>query len=556
MRAMTRTRTLRGACAAVLLTVATVPVALGAQAVRGHVVDAVAGAPARGALVTLLGADGGRIAPTLVGEDGAYTVAAPGAGSYRVRVDLIGYETWMSGALAIGPADTLALDVRLPLKRAELAPITVQDEARCETQPQQVPRMLAIWEEIRRALTISDLSTRRGLVPLDLEVVESRRGFGGRTQQVRRRTRSAGSRPWAVRPPAELAARGFVREDEGAFEFVGPDAPILLSSEFVETHCFRSVRRRALFGGGAVGLAFEPVPGRTVPDVQGTIWLDARTSELRTVDFTFVNLTGAMRAAGTAKGSLAFARQPSGAWYVRSWSLELPRGNAARGVAVPVGTLASRRPAAVLRGVVFDSTLGEPLAGAIVHVPGTDSVVTDSLGRFSATIEDLSLDSLDVSVSVEHPRLATLGLASAERTVRVVAGRAVTVDAAVPSVRALMTAFCRRDVAAAVAPFGPPDNGLLLGRATRADGQPLGVDAHVVVEWASDEPLGAGVGERTQQRTVALGTDGAFRACPLPLGRTLRLAIEVGGARGPATEIVLPATGIGQIDLTGLTGRP
>lgn len=522
------------------------PRAAGAQVVRGVVVDAAGGQPARGALVTLVDTAGARLGPTLVGEQGSYALVAPMPGAFRVRVDLIGYETWLSPPQAIGARDTLTLDVRLPLRRVELEAITVKDASRCEAQPQQVPRMLALWEEIRRALTISDLSTRRGLVPLDLDVVELRRGVRGVAAVRQHRVRATGSSPWAVRPARVLAEQGFVLPAGGAFDYVGPDAPILLSSEFVATHCFRSVRKRGLFGGtNGIGLSFEPAPGRTVPDVKGTIWLDARTSELRTVDFTFVNLAPAMRRAGTARGALEFARQPAGTWYVRRWEMTLQYGNSARGVATPVGVQREQRAAAILRGTVLDSTTGEPLVGAVVHVPGIDSVLTDAAGHFVATIVDMSEDSLDFVVSVDHPRLAALGLASAEQTVRLRAGQPVTLAAAIPSVATLMRVLCP-DAAAGARPNAPPP-GLLLGRV--ADASTLPERARIVAEWPSDERLGEGMAARAEERSIRVGSDGRFRACPLPVGRTIRVAVEVDGVRGPTTEVTLPATAIAEIEL-------
>lgn len=542
----------RRVAVAVAVVVAGRPAASVAQIVRGSVVDAGAGQPARGALVTLVDTAGARLSPTLVGETGAYLVAAPAPGAYRVRVDLIGYETWLSPLQPIGTRDTVTLDVRLPLKRVELDVVTVEDQTRCEAQPQQVPQMLATWEEIRRALTISELSTRRGLVPLDLEVVEERmrprqraaQASSGRVVVSRTRIRATGSRPWSVRSPRELATHGFVNATGPWYEFIGPDAPILLSSDFVATHCFRSVRKRDLLGRtSAIGLSFEPVPRRNVPDVKGTIWLDARTSELRTVDFSFVNLTVKMAVNGPATGSLEFARQPSGAWYVQKWEMEQERGGRSRGVATPVNAKAKRKAPATLLGVVVDSTTQEPLVGAIVRVPGVDSVVTDSLGRFAATVGDMTEDVLQFVVSVDHPRLAALGLASAEQSVRLSAGQSVTLAAAVPSVTSIMRALCP-------GPNGDAQTGgLLVGRIEGNGSDDLPDSARVIAQWPSDERLGEGTAARTEERSIHIDADGRFRACPIPVGRAIRVAVEIAGVRGPTTEVTLPSSALAEIEL-------
>ena len=72
----------------------------------------------------------------------------------------------------------------------------------------------------------------------------------------------------------------------GGSEFWAPDAGVLLSDSFLDTHCLR------IRAGGSelVGLDFEPVPNRDVADIAGTLWLDPATAELQRVDFRYVNL--------------------------------------------------------------------------------------------------------------------------------------------------------------------------------------------------------------------------------------------------------------------------
>ncbi len=540
----------------VVALLALLPCALPAQVVRGRVLDAEAGEPARGAVVSLLTADGRRVAPALVDESGGYLVVAPGPGEYRARVDLIGYEAWVSGPLLLTSADTVMHDVRLPLRRVQLASVTVEGTTRCETRPDQVPRTVALWEQIRRALAISEITSRRGLVPLDLVVVEEQRSGNRVTHRGRHRSRASSVRPWSARPAAEVVEHGFVVRVDREFEFIGPDVPILLSSEFLGTHCFRPVRDGAT--AHAIGLAFEPVPGRDVPDVRGTIWLDERTAELRRVEFEFVNLTFAQRANGDVAGHLAFSRMPTGEWYVHRWEIESRRWvrgrqtvRRAMGDATPVGAATTARLPATLRGTVTDSTVGEGLAGATVLVPGVEPVVSDSLGRFAVTVANLPEDSLDVVVQVDHPRLATVGLATVEHTVRLRAGATATLEVSTPSVPTLLGALCPLDGRAVVDERGVLRLGMVSGRAIAADGAPLPEGSRVVAEWPSEERLGEGAAARTVRSAQTLrGTDGQFRICPVPLGSSLQLYAEVDGLAGPRTEVVLPSSGVAQVDVT------
>ena len=113
------------------------PAALGAQAVVGRVVEDPGGTPAAGAIVTLVSPAGARLAPTVT--------------------------------------DTARLDVRLPLRRVRLDAVTVAGSTECTANPQDAPRTVAIWEEVRRALTISDIAERQGRAAARRSHAETRR---------------------------------------------------------------------------------------------------------------------------------------------------------------------------------------------------------------------------------------------------------------------------------------------------------------------------------------------------------------------------------------------
>ena len=354
--------------------------------------------------------------------------------------------------------------------------------------------------------------------------------------------------------------------------FPAPRVPILLSPEFLATHCFRPVRKRSLLGGAReVRLAFQPAPGRTLGDVKGTIWLDERSSELRRVEFEFVNIPEESLRLDEPRGRLEFGRQPNGTWYVREWEMRRlmmrpdpktwnPRTkfyhgvvrylHRTRGSAVPAGS-GGGHAAALLRGVFVDSTAGEGLAGAVVRVPGAEPAMTDSLGRFDVRIADMPDDSMDVVVLVEHPRLELLGLTRVEQTVTLRAGATTDIGIAIPGIASLLAVYCPIDGSSAVDDRGRLMLGMLIGRATRPDGSPLAAVSRVVAEWASDEKLGQSTAARIERRAIVPRVDGRFRLCPLPIGRTIRLHVENGAAAGPVTEIILPANGVGQIEISG-----
>jgi hypothetical protein len=71
-------------------------------------------------------------------------------------------------------------------------------------------------------------------------------------------------------------------------------------------------------------MSFEPESEREVPEVRGTIWLDARTFELRLVEFRYSRLPSPSGNRNIG-GEVHFTRLPSGAWIVERWFIRIPR---------------------------------------------------------------------------------------------------------------------------------------------------------------------------------------------------------------------------------------
>jgi hypothetical protein len=97
---------------------------------------------------------------------------------------------------------------------------------------------------------------------------------------------------------------------------------VLLSDDFLDTHCFRMVRAEK-DRPGAVGLGFEPVKGRRVPEIKGTLWVDRGSAELRMLDYEYVNVPSAVRTPGLG-GRSEFARLATGDWIIKDWYIRLP----------------------------------------------------------------------------------------------------------------------------------------------------------------------------------------------------------------------------------------
>ena len=277
------------------------------------------GSPVNGALVALLNTKDSVVAEGLAAESGTRLLLAP-RGAYRVRVRRIGYLPFVSSEVTLPRANELVLSVESP--HVVLQSIVVNSESQCSRNDPNAQSLSTVWDEIDKALSSSQLTV------LDLLGI-------GRARMYRRDIDNTGRviggdstefsiidrRPFGVEDPARLAAEGYVKGDrDRGWTIFGPDETVLRSEEFAATHCFRLVRERGR--PDLIGVAFDPVPRRKLPDISGVIWVDQKTSELREIAFHFVNAGELSRF--DAGGFTRFSRVPSGAWIVEEWQLTAP----------------------------------------------------------------------------------------------------------------------------------------------------------------------------------------------------------------------------------------
>jgi hypothetical protein len=295
---------------------------LSAQAPTGRLrvaIETVDGSSAAGAIVALIDSRDSVVAEGIARADGSRVLEAP-FGSYRLRVLRIGFRPFVSQPVTI-PNDN-GLTVRLDAPRIILADMLVKATTPCSRIEQDPETAGLVWTEVSKALKTSQLTAA------DVSIISTARLYrreldgNGALRSADTSTVPIGrSRPFSAPDPAFLAQHGYVRGDEETgWQFFGPDESILLSREFAATHCFRLIRNRAR--PGDIGIAFEPVPGRTIADISGTAWVNQSTSELQEIVFRYVN--AGPPSEFKAAGFTHFRRMPSGSWIVDDWQLRMP----------------------------------------------------------------------------------------------------------------------------------------------------------------------------------------------------------------------------------------
>ena len=504
-------------CRFLLISLLSAPV-VSAQTVRVRALEDSSRAPVGGAMVRLLRGDS-TLAQGLTSATGRVTLLAPAPGRYQLRVSRIGYAVSAPIPIEVVAGETRGIDVALPAARVSLPPVVVSSRSQCGGQPDERATAAMLWEQIRQALFRTQLSERSPrLFTGDTAVRELTRG-GVIREEHRSPERTRSGKPFVTRPPAELASLGFVRVLEDSATFYAPDADLLLSEQFLSTHCF-TVAAPPDSLPGHIGLRFEPAGSRRVADIRGVLWVERKTVELRLLEFQYT--TSPMRVAGANPGGrIAFGRLAGGEFYVRDWVIRMPKIGRGRpdalglagtgrdsllgyfevsGRAAPAAESRSVMAPSILTGMVYDSLSGRGLAGVVVTVAGaSERAITDSLGTFAlsipvsgARIVTLSHDLLDLL-----PERAT-------HTVELVPGAPVHLVTSTPGPGALAQRMCR----------GEPGATGLVGLIARQPERPI-ADIPVEAAWFSTQG-GAGVVRQTE--TTRSNERGLWAFCSLPVG--------------------------------------
>lgn len=510
-----------------------------AQEIHGRIVAESSGEPIQGALVSLRDTAGVRRATGFSGPDGGMVVGAPRPGTYRLRVERIGYRTWTSPPLEVASGETLRRTFRVAVRPVRLADLEVTGERTCGTPRDEGEIVARVWEEASKALDAARVGDAKGLYRFRVRAYDRKLDAdASRVVEEESRTYTARINQPFMSPPAdELARDGYIEGSvmEGR-TYYAPDVSALLSDTFFGTHCFRVERDE---DAGLLGLRFEPAPGRDLPEIAGTLWVEERTAELRSLDYRYVNF-GVDVDGETGGGRLEFRPLPSGAWVIQRWWIRMPRLAAERAwwgqeggysfqvqsmsetgrvitqIHSPEGELLYDLEQATLTGTVRDVARQTSAAGAVLRLEGSGRAdTTDAEGRFRMT----GLQAGTYTLAMEHPRLDSLGAEVRERRVHLRVGKVTEVGMELPSRTTLLAEGCGS---------GPTDSTSHVVGYVRAagSGTPLPGTTVAVRRAGSDAP-GEG-GGKSDLASTRSSTAGAFRLCDVPAGRLEVVARLVG----------------------------
>jgi hypothetical protein len=299
-----------------------VPGPISGQEIRIQVLTLESREPIPTAFLTLMDGESRPLRHALTDGDGRASLPLPRSGLYRVRAEAFGRATSLSPWIHL-QGDSLGTHrFHLSIEAIPIAGIRAESDPRCRINPRDGREIARVWEEVQKALSIQTWTNEAGRYRTRIVAWERELDPEGRavSSDITREFYTTARNPILSLPVDSLLNYGFIQRGKNRTEYFGPDASILLSDPFLDSHCFQLAE--AVDHPKMIGLRFQPTREEP-PDVEGTFWVDRETAYLRSLDFKYVNAPTDLTE-GVAGGRVDFERLPDGTWIVKRWWIRIP----------------------------------------------------------------------------------------------------------------------------------------------------------------------------------------------------------------------------------------
>jgi hypothetical protein len=339
-----------------------------AQEVTGTLRRADIDAPARGAIVVAVRlSDGETIARAVTGAQGTWQLRLT-TDRLVIRALRIGFEPHVVDTVQLALGERRELNAILPSTSVVLPTVRTAIDSRCRVRPDSASLVARLFDDARTALAASQLISLDG--PLRTRVRVSNETWEhdeARLVEVSHREYFSDSlRPFGTASVDSLLEFGFVTRRqqryagfkypvEVAVEYRVPSVDLLMDDRFLADYCLHLADSRDDHPEW-VGVGFRPAKAnRRITLIEGTLWLDRRTAELRRMEFGYAGLVG-NEARIAPGGWLEFTRLTTGLWFANRWALRLPALEWRVETSARTSVLVGRRYVPVIRvtGEVLD----------------------------------------------------------------------------------------------------------------------------------------------------------------------------------------------------------
>lgn len=544
------------ACGAAVVLMATATGSLCAQSVRGTVYTQQRTTVVPGVIVVFADAAGNVAGRALSDERGTYALVLA-AGQYQVRALRVGFQPTTLPPVTVQPAGVTTVDVEISVVPVRLPLVSVRSEDVCRGQRRDGDAVAAVWEEARKALLASELSSDNA--PLFAEWIEYERSLDAESRQVRsqrvRSTRTATTHAFRSASWNVLAQSGYVVDTDDGTEYHAPDAEVLLSDSFAALHCFHLEPPRA-DRPHVIGVGFSPArERRNVSEIEGTFWIDQTTGELQLLEFQYTNLPPVVSRVAPG-GMVRFLRLGTGSWLVSQWHIRMPQlAQVAQSTVRRRGVTVTSSPVAVAAvrvvggevervrradSVVYEAT-GAAFTVALQHEAGGGATSgTPSVHQARVVLEGTDYTALSDSAGrivitpvlpgryryrVQTPLMDSLGVAGESGNVDIAANDRRVTTVTLPSPATLLRQICQVTNADARLAH-------VRGEVVDMFGTPV-ADAHVTVTWQQSIDV---IGDRMSwsDHTLQTQTDssGRWHVCGVPRGTGVMVSADAASAHG------------------------
>lgn len=292
-------------------------------------------APAQGTLIVAERlSDGRAVARAVTGAEGTWQLRLTSE-RLVVRALRIGFAPYVLDTVLLAVGERRELSAVLPNIAVVLPAVRTSADTRCRVRPDSASLVARLFHEARTALASSLLIAPDGPVRSRVRVSQEVWSHDERAmlEDEHREYVSGSLRPFSTAPVDTLIEAGFiVRQSRriGAFRYEQPVAvdyrvpgvDLLVDDRFLEHYCLYLSDTPADHPDW-IGVAFRPARFRRFTQIQGTLWIDRHSAELRRMEFGYVGLQGAELRLSPG-GRLEFTRLELGPWFVSRWSLRVP----------------------------------------------------------------------------------------------------------------------------------------------------------------------------------------------------------------------------------------
>lgn len=310
--------------------------------------------------------DGQTIARAVTGERGTWRLHIT-TDRLIIRALRIGFEPHVLDTLQLTVGERRELNAILPGTSAVLPTVRTAADSRCRVRPDSASLVARIFHDARTALAASQLVSPDGPV-LTRVRVSNETWAPDETNILEASNReyfSDSLRPFRTVSVDSLLEFGFVTRQRERFAGVRravdvavayrvPSVDLIVDDRFLADYCLHLADARQDHPDW-IGVGFRPARHRRITQIQGTLWIDRHTAELRRLEFGYAGLEG-IEARINSGGWLEFTRLETGLWFVNRWALRAPSlrasvENSARGT---VRTILREVPVIRVSGEVLD----------------------------------------------------------------------------------------------------------------------------------------------------------------------------------------------------------